>query len=187
MDDFFHFLIVQVHFAFCQLNFIMLFLFLIKFYQITFIIIVFVLGCDRKLGLLLFVPALLLSILTPVFLPSSSVSLSYFVLAVPMRECLGKHSCMSSPFPVAILNATVLFSWGEILCLGRSFVHQNQIQLVGNIKLLNWYKEELDRIEIWIIIILVISGEGGWFVIFWIFKSILFFVNWISLYFFHFL
>ena len=28
------------------------------------------------------------------------------------------------------------------------------------------------------------SGEGGWFVIFRIFKSILFFVNWISLYFF---
>ena len=29
--------------------------------------------------------------------------------------------------------------------------------------------------------------EGGWFFIFWVFKSILFFVNWISLYFFHFL
>ena len=56
-----------------------------------------------------FVPALLLSILTPDFLPSSSVSLSYFVLAVPMRECLGKHSCMSSPFPIAILNGTCFF------------------------------------------------------------------------------
>ena len=31
------------------------------------------------------------------------------------------------------------------------------------------------------------SGEEGWFVIFQIFKSILFFVNWISLYFFHFI
>ena len=31
------------------------------------------------------------------------------------------------------------------------------------------------------------AGEGGWFVIFRIFNSILFFVNWISLYFFHFL
>ena len=31
------------------------------------------------------------------------------------------------------------------------------------------------------------SGEGGWFVIFRIFKSILFFVNWISLYFFFFI
>ena len=39
-------------------------------------------------------------------LPSSSVSLSNFYLAVPMRGCLGKHSCMSSPFPIAILNGT---------------------------------------------------------------------------------
>ena len=37
------------------------------------------------------------------------VSLSYFVLAVPMRECLGKHSCMSSPFPIAIQNGTCFF------------------------------------------------------------------------------
>ena len=44
------------------------------------------------------------SLLTP-----SSVSLSYFILAVPMRGCLGKHSCMSSPFPIAILNGTFFF------------------------------------------------------------------------------
>ena len=56
-----------------------------------------------------FVPDLLLSILTPLFLPSSSFSLSYFILAVPMRKCLGNHSCMSSPFLVAILNSTFLF------------------------------------------------------------------------------
>ena len=31
------------------------------------------------------------------------------------------------------------------------------------------------------------AGEGGWFVIFRLFKSILFFVNWISFYFLHFL
>ena len=54
-------------------------------------------------------PALLFSILTPLFLPPSSVSLSYFILSVPMRECLGKHSCMSSPFPLAILNGTFFF------------------------------------------------------------------------------
>ena len=83
--------------------------FLIKYYHILFIIIVFWLGCGRPTGLLLFVPALLLSIFTPLFSPSSSVSLSYFVLAVPMRECLGKHSCMRSPFPIAILNGTFLF------------------------------------------------------------------------------
>ena len=68
----------------------------------------------------------------PVFLFlkfTSSVSLSYFVLAVPMRDCLGKHSCMSSPCPIATLNGTLLFSRGEIVCLGRSFVDQNQIKL----------------------------------------------------------
>ena len=86
-----------------------LFPFLIKYYHILFIIIVFRLGCDRPSGLLLFVPALLLSILKPLFLPSLSVSLSYFVLAVPMRECLGKHSCMSFPCSITILNGTFLF------------------------------------------------------------------------------
>ena len=56
-----------------------------------------------------FVPAVLFSILTPLFFPTSSVSLSYFILAVPKRECSGKHSCMSSPFPIAILNGTSFF------------------------------------------------------------------------------
>ena len=40
------------------------------------------------------------------FYCTSSVSLSYFILAVPMHECLGKYSCTSSPFPIAILNGT---------------------------------------------------------------------------------
>ena len=74
-----------------------------------FVIIVFRLGCDRPSGLLLFVPAVLFSILVPLFCVSSSVSLSYFILAVPMRECLGKHSCMSSQFPIAILNGPSSF------------------------------------------------------------------------------
>ena len=97
-------------FFFGQLNFIVLFPFLIKYYHILFIVIVFWLGCDRMSGLLFFVPALLLSTLAPLFLSSSSVSLSYFILAVPMRECLGKHSCMSSTFPLAILNGTFFCS-----------------------------------------------------------------------------
>ena len=75
-----------------------------------FIIIVFRLGCDRPSGLLLFVPAVLFSSLTPLFCVSSSVSLSYLILAVPMREYLGKHLCMSSPFPIAILNGTSFLS-----------------------------------------------------------------------------
>ena len=74
-----------------------------------FIIVAFWLGCVTPSGLIFFVTALLLSILTPLFLPSSSVFLSYFILAVPMRECLGKHLCTSSPFPIAILNGTFYF------------------------------------------------------------------------------
>ena len=46
---------------------------------------------------------------TALFCVSSSVWLSYFILAVPMRKCLGKHSCMSSSFPIAILNDTSFF------------------------------------------------------------------------------
>ena len=57
-----------------------------------------------------FVPALLLFILTPLFLPFSFVSLFYFILAIPMPECFGRHSCMSSTFPIAILNGTCIFS-----------------------------------------------------------------------------
>ena len=62
-------LTVYLYFVFWQLNFIVVFQFLIKYYHILFIIIiiiiiVFWLGCDRPSGLLLFVPALLLSILT---------------------------------------------------------------------------------------------------------------------------
>ena len=53
-------------FCFCQLNFIVLFPFLIKYYHILFIIIIFRLGCDRPSGLLLFVPA--------VFFPYSRLS-----------------------------------------------------------------------------------------------------------------
>ena len=60
-------------------------------------------------GLLSFVPVLLFSILTPLFCLSSSVPLSYFSLDVPMSECLGKHSCMGSPFPIAILNGISSF------------------------------------------------------------------------------
>ena len=35
--------------------------------------------------------------------------MSHFIPAVPMRNCLGQPSCMSSPFepfPIAILNGT---------------------------------------------------------------------------------
>ena len=64
---------------------------------------------DRPSGLNFFVHAVLLSILSPPFLHSLSVSLSYFILTVPIGECLGKHSCMSFPFPIAILNGIFSF------------------------------------------------------------------------------
>ena len=96
----FYFLLIELHCTFP---------FLRKFYQIMFIIIVFRLGCDRPSGLLLFVP--------PVFFFHTHASLlSVFVClivlfhsSVPMCECLGKHLCMSSPFPIAILNGTSCF------------------------------------------------------------------------------
>ena len=81
--------------------------FLIKYYNILFII-VFWLKCDRPSGLH-FIRARFAFFHTPLFLPPSSISLSYFILAVPMRKCMGKHSWMSSPFLITILNATFCF------------------------------------------------------------------------------
>ena len=57
-------------FCFLLIEFHCTFSYLIKDYNILFIIITFWLGCDSPSGLF-FVPALLISILTPLFLPSS--------------------------------------------------------------------------------------------------------------------
>ena len=73
-----------------------------------FINIVFCLGSDRP-SCPLFRARLTFSIFKPLFLTTSSVSLSYFILAVPIRECLGKHSCASFSFPIAILNGTCIY------------------------------------------------------------------------------
>ena len=106
VDDF-SFFECSSPFCFFWIEFlIILFPIFIKYYHIMFIIIVFWIGCNRPSGLLWLGP---LSKLTILFLPSSSVSLSDFILAVPMRECLGKHSCMSSSFPSALLNGTCFF------------------------------------------------------------------------------
>ena len=34
---------------------------------------------------------------------------SHFILTVPIPECLGKHWCMSFPFPIAVLSGTSFF------------------------------------------------------------------------------
>ena len=62
------------------------------------IIIVFLLGSDRPSGLLFF-RARFISVHTHSSLLTVFVCLSYFILALPMREYLGKHSCMRSPLP----------------------------------------------------------------------------------------
>ena len=38
--------------------------------------------------------------------------LTFFILAVPMQECLGKHSFMSTQFPIAILNGISFILFG---------------------------------------------------------------------------
>ena len=67
------------------------------------IIIVHWLGSDRPLRLHFLSCPFSFSIFTPLFLPSVSVSLSYFIIAVPVREDLGKL------VPFALLNGTSFF------------------------------------------------------------------------------
>ena len=107
VDDFSFFDCLST-FCFLLIEFVIFFPFPIK-YHIMFIFIVFWLGCDGPSGLLFFVPALTLfhthaSLLT--------FFVCFFILfhSCAIRECLGKHSCMSSPFPTAILNGTYFFS-----------------------------------------------------------------------------
>ena len=97
----FNFLIIHVYFVFCLLYFIIVFLYLIEYCHIMFIIILFWLVSDRPSGLLFFVLALLLSILTPLFLPSSGYLIS-FLLFPNQRECWGEHSCTSHTFSLGM-------------------------------------------------------------------------------------
>ena len=60
----------------------------------------------QAVGTSFFLPAVLLSIFTLIFSPSSFLSMSYYIFAVLMRKCFEKHSSMSSPFTIAILNGT---------------------------------------------------------------------------------
>ena len=93
-----------------------------------FIIILFSLGCDRPAGLFFlsrfcFFPYSRLSS----YLLRQFLCLISFLLFPCASVWENTRGC--SPCPVAILNGTFLFSRGEIVCLGRSFVYQNQIKL----------------------------------------------------------
>ena len=85
-----------------------------KYKNIMFIIIVFGLGCDRPSGLLFFVRALLLSY-SRLSSYLSSVSLSYFILAVPMRECLGNTHAQVLDLPEPYLMVFI-FSDSATAC-----------------------------------------------------------------------
>ena len=88
------------------------------------------------------------STLTPLFLSSSSVSLSYFILAVPMRECLGKHSCMSSQFPIAILNGTFFFcSWRQWIFENGALLNKSYYYYDLGFEIWGKRSDQFDQIE----------------------------------------
>ena len=106
-----HFSIVQVYIFFCSLNFFILFLYFHHYYYYYYlnaaILCLLLLYFDQvvigRWNLFVFAPALILSILLPLFLHSSSVSLSYFIFAVPILECLGKTLVYEFPNPYRML------------------------------------------------------------------------------------
>ena len=95
-------------FCFCQLNFIVLFPFLIKYYHILFNIIVFWWGCDRPSGHLSSCPFC--------FFPYSRLSyylrLYLYLISFLLFPCASvwENTCAwVPPFPIAILNCTFFF------------------------------------------------------------------------------
>ena len=66
------------------MNFIVLFPYLKKYYNILFIIIILKLGCDRPCGILFFVPALLLSI-HAAFFRQCNYKCTLWRLCIPRR------------------------------------------------------------------------------------------------------
>ena len=83
--------------------------------------------------------AVLLTTIILFVLLSSAVSLSYFNLAVPMRKCLGKHSCMSFPFTIAILNGTCSLRAPILFCCDVAAIEQlNDKQTKSNVRYLKY-------------------------------------------------
>ena len=101
--------------------------FLIKYYHIMFIIIVFWLGCDRPSDF--FFRARFASFHAHAFL------LAFFVyFFVLFRSCCSHAwvfwKTLVHEFPISYSHTEwyLPFPRGEIVCLGRSFVYQNQIK-----------------------------------------------------------
>ena len=119
----------QFCFVFCYLNFIELFPYLIKYTQISFFIIVFYWVAIGRRNFFFIVPALLLSILTPLFLPSSPGSLSYFILAIAGLECLGKHT---SWVPISYCHTEwyLLISNNATTCAQETFLTKYPCRLM---------------------------------------------------------
>ena len=76
--------------------------------------------------------AVLLSMCGLLLFLSYSVSLSYFIVYVPMCNCWGQHSCMSSTFPTPILNVTIFFCESNRPCRLQSRTNQKitRIQII---------------------------------------------------------
>ena len=137
--------------------------------------------------------ATVLSIFTLLCMLLFSVFLCYFKIAVPMRKCSEEHACMSSTFPLAILNGTCFFRPVKAMKIGNDALstavsrsYSTSSKLCRNLKLFRVTPLRLLYSEYsYLLEAARNTGKGGWFFIFRLFKSILIFVNWISLYFFH--
>ena len=75
-------------------------------------------------------PAFTLFIHLLLFLPSSSVSFSYFILTFPMLTCSGKHSYTS---PIAMLNRTLFFHETSLQRSKIRYSNNNLIMQLGTI------------------------------------------------------
>ena len=100
----FHFSIVKF-ILFLYIEFSVIFLYLIKILP-YYVYYYCILGCFFRAILGSFVLCLLISILSLLFF---YFSVLFHILAGPMRECLGKHSCLNSIFPISMLNETCSF------------------------------------------------------------------------------
>ena len=127
-----HFSIVQVYIFFCSLNFFILFLYFhhhhYYYYYLNaailcLLLLYFDLVVIGRRNLFVFALALILSILIPLFLRSSSVSLSYFIFAVPILECLGKTLVYEFPISYRMLAF-------DYVCLNE----QNLIEYIARLQ-----------------------------------------------------